>query len=95
MREPKHTCPDIDRVIRALKASIKDVEHAKSLVQDAFNLTEVLAIENLLNNAMDILDQVVYDINLVDEMEELRGANSQLRDWGHYLDNELEKALNQ
>ena len=81
-KEPvKHTCPDIDR----LK---KNIEEAVSICEQEYYT---------LDTAIDGFDDVVYNISSIpDELEDLRSANSSLRDWGNALldkVNELESTV--
>lgn len=71
-KEPvKHTCPDIDYVIDSVKAAISYIDSKSS--------TETYTYEERCEDAKNAL------IYLEDYMEEIRSANSALRDWGNNL----------
>lgn len=75
----KHTCPDIDRVIKAISAALKQADKAR---------------EDLSKD--DPMDDVLYDISmglngLDRDLEDLRRDNAALRDWGHGLQDEVDK----
>lgn len=75
----KHTCPDIDTVIDGIKQALKITKSAsKDLDRDstAYNYITDIACE------LDGLDG---------QMEKLRKANSQLRDWGEDQEHEVSK----
>jgi chromosome segregation ATPase len=68
-REPiKHTCPDIDKVIKRISAACKDARHT---IHDT---------EEDLRSKLDWIDS---ELNGLDsDLEDLRRSNSALRDWG-------------
>lgn len=71
-REPiKHTCPDIDKVIK----SIKEIER---LCSDR-NLRGIEEIDDFKSIISEI-DSELW--GLQDKLEELRKSNEELRSWG-------------
>lgn len=68
-REPiKHTCPDIDRYIKAINQSIYKDSHLKGMeYSELFDAASEMASE--LESCIDYL-------------EKLRESNHQLREWG-------------
>lgn len=78
-----NTCPDIDKVIEAIRASLISVGGIDNLIINCPNETEV--------------DQIRYEVTCIENelyhvegiMEELREANSKLRDWGEGLEEEV------
>lgn len=74
----KHTCPDIDAVIK----TIKGVEHL-------CKLSGTEAPEDLVQ----IIDEISSDLwGLDGDIERLRIDNSQLREWGEQLESDLNDA---
>lgn len=72
----KHTCPDIDKVIKMVK-SIQDVAKDGMKAHD--------------KNSDDYerYKDVEWDTDsIIDKLEELRNSNSRLRDWGETLETE-------
>lgn len=68
-REPvKHTCPDIDRYIKYIKAAIVEDRDLKYLKEDD------------LRNAASSMASELYDC--IGYLEELRKSNNELRGWG-------------
>ena len=77
-REPiKYTCPDIDSVIEWIDDAIKSCDSKSDL--------ENYTYEERIN------DVKYYLRGCFDKLEELRSANSTLRDWGNDINNELEE----
>lgn len=70
MREPKQTCPDINRIQEA----VRDVIRYLYWMEDTWHLIKDLD-------------------GVIDEMEDVRRINSDLRDWGHQNLKELEEAV--
>lgn len=83
-REPiPHTCPDIDKVIKAL--------------QRIHNLSKLGKYEYTNQELTDIISDINYEVyGLDDKLEELRASNNSLRQWGiseaEYVD-ELEEKI--
>jgi chromosome segregation ATPase len=75
----EHTCPIIDRV----KRSIKD---AKSLCKSRINN---------IDDAISILSDIVSELDLDSDLEEIRSANSALRDWGYDKCKEVDECNNE
>lgn len=64
-----HTCPDIDKVIKAIKSAMKSAALGMRAVDTD-------------NDAYDYLKDIEWELDGLERiMEELRSANSQLRDW--------------
>lgn len=90
MKEPKYTCPLIDEVISYLN----DI-HSSSV-----KLLSLLSATDLPAEVQDAMKDFDHEIHnsfklsgwnssgfLIDKMEEIREANSELRSWGtHYKD---------
>jgi hypothetical protein len=88
MKEPKYTCPIIDEVISYLN----------DLHSSSVKLLSVLSGIDLPAEVQDAMKDFDHEIQssfklsgwnssgfLIDKMEEIRGANSELRSWGaHY-----------
>ena len=83
MRAPVgNTCPNIDQCITWLKTARDQIEYCiNTLDPDSESSSR---IEDALIEAKNYCD-------IDKELEELRDANSALRDWGYELSNELEK----
>lgn len=62
MREPEHTCPKIDQIIK----------ENESIQSDADKIIEIATS----------IDSIVAHNN--SEIEDLRAANEELREWGNY-----------
>lgn len=89
----RHTCPDIDKCIGWLKdaesyihSAIKEIEAASG----KFSSEEKDAQMNL-KSAKDCLEDALNYVDFSGTLEELRSANSALRDWGHSLVSECEE----
>ena len=68
----KNTCPDINK----LQKTIKDIQSDFASFKDTDDVNDFL--ESMSNASWELRN--IYDI-----LEELRSANSALRDWGHEL----------
>jgi hypothetical protein len=77
-----YTCKDIDQCIKWLKICKENIEVA---------LNTLYICENIPGNVIDALDEAHKYCDIEKELEELRSANSALRDWGYELSNELEE----
>ena len=89
----RNTCPDINR----LQKTIKDIQSDFASFKDTDDV----------NDFLDSINNASWELrNIYDTLEELRSANSALRDWGHELtslaeqiesekDNEIEELQNQ
>lgn len=73
-----NTCPDIDEVI-------KGIEEAEKLASDFYTNFSDKTVVDIEEAFQDIANAL---FKLTDIMEELRNANSTLRDWGEK--NEIE-----
>lgn len=78
-REPiKHTCPDIDKLI-------KGINEIQKLTKNYQKIDEVDDLKDILSDVENIL----WDFE--DKLEELRRANDTLRDWGISEAEEVDK----
>lgn len=88
-----HTCPDIDNCIKWLKLAADYIESAKVAadnIDDIADSEDVGAIKDLVYGLIDNLKEALNYIDISGELEELRNANSVLRDWGYELASEIE-----
>jgi chromosome segregation ATPase len=88
-----NTCPDIDKVVDAIKESQKSISailnHIGELQSfDEYTTRQEILQDNIADEASNI-DNGLW--RLEDELEELRSANSALRDWGEELASECEE----
>lgn len=68
----RNTCPDINR----LQKTIKDIQSDFASFKDTDDV----------NDFLDSINNASWELrNIYDTLEELRSANSALRDWGHEL----------
>lgn len=70
-----YTCPDINKLIKAIKSAQKTACRGEELENESTKLFT------------DILDHLY---GLEDELEQLRKDNAALREWGYSLERELE-----
>ena len=82
-REPiKHTCPDIDKLVKGLR-------EIEKLTKNYDKVDDIDDLKNILNEVESIL------WGFEDRLEELRRSNDTLRDWGvleaEEVDNLIEK----
>ena len=78
----KHTCPDIDKVIKRLNELRVNVNDT------------IKKIESSLDDMLNEIDGELSHVE--DSLEELRSDNSALRDWGYQSEgkvNELEERV--
>lgn len=88
----KHTCPDIDKCIKWLKA-------AQSLIGDTVNNLDIIINNDEISDdtyqslcfAKQNLEEAFNLIDFEGMLEDLRDSNSTLRDWGYQLLDELEE----
>lgn len=73
----KHTCPDIDKVIKRLRSALKTAENGRKNFKGEDSYVYFKDIE-------DELDGLEW------ELEDLRSANKSLREWGEELETEVE-----
>lgn len=83
----RHTCPDIDRCK-------KNLQQVRDYIDSAISNLEYL-LRNAPNDFDAVFSSIKDDLNTTysfadidGELEELRDANSSLRDWGHELEKE-------
>lgn len=81
IKKPKHTCPDIDGVIKTIASVIQQMENSEKSTSDDM-------AENL-RSWVNELDPIVSGRWC--ELEELRRANSDLRTWGEQVEQEYEE----
>lgn len=74
----RHTCPDIDKVIKAIKTAL-------SLSQDG---KREVGRDNDLYIIFDGIEDELYGLS--DNLEYLRSSNNALRNWGYELEKEIE-----
>jgi len=75
----KHTCPAIDLVINKIKS-------ARAIAKDG---------RRTHHESAHLFSEIFDDLyGLENIMEELRAANSSLREWGHALEKDLEQLEN-
>lgn len=93
MRQPKHSCPDIDQMKKWLKHANDELDHA---------LKRIDAVADLLESNRDILDEAAKSIKeakkYIDsdqQLEEIRDLNSALRSWGSHWESEYQKLESQ
>lgn len=79
----KNTCPDIDKVIKEIRAALKAARDGKRMPD----------ISDDAHRHFDDIETALW--GLEDKTEELRSANNSLREWGIELENQLETAANQ
>ncbi len=78
-REPiKHTCPDIDKLIKGQSEIMKRIR----------NYQKIDEIDDLKDIISDI-ENILWDFE--DKLEELRRSNDTLRDWGISEAEEVDK----
>ena len=91
-KEPiRHTCPDIDYAIKQLKGIISEmIAYQKDAIDTATNpeRIDVLIDEYTLSSWVSIISEISDGRNCY--LENLRDANSTLRQWGNDLVSELE-----
>lgn len=73
----KHTCPEIDRVIKSIREAIKIAGEGRKHTEDRDT-------DDMFKEIEFVLDGLEY------KMEDLRSSNDALRTWGHELEKELE-----
>ena len=77
----KHTCPNIDRMIKHLKEAVRSAEHGKRDFkgEDSYSY---------FDNILDEID------GLESDLENLRSDNDALRKWGHDLEKQVDSLEN-
>lgn len=91
-----YTCNNIDNCIRSLKGAKDTINYLEKLISkiDGQSCDEC-NVEDLCVQAKHQLSQLLHEIDILDELEELRSDNSSLRDWGYGLVKEIETLENQ
>ena len=79
-----HTCSDINQCIKWLDTAKSEIEYVISAIE---NGDEV----DYAGKALNALEEALKYIDIKGELEDLRSANSALRDWGYELASELEE----
>ena len=90
MKEPRHTCPTVDRLIQIVKDAVQDLEHHVNELYDADCESKVVEVQSCISNLEQIIDKYGGIA------EEIRSNNIELREWGsHWLarSEELEREL--
>lgn len=77
----KHTCPDIDAVIKNIRSSISCCEAALKASDE--------------RKDAEINDAIWYLRDMEDEMEQLRRSNHLLREWGEEQEDRANNLENQ
>ena len=77
-----YTCPDINQCITWLNTAKENILRAT---------TELENLDERPYEALSALDEAYKYCDVEKELEELRSANSALRDWGYELYEELEQ----
>lgn len=81
-----NTCPTIDDLVEKVKESIRAAVGIKNLVRNEPSEDEL----DQIRYAADEIENALYHAE--DQLEELRDANTQLRNWGLELADELDTA---
>ena len=92
-----NTCPDIDKCIKWLKDVKQEIEYARTKLGSIKDQSSGLddRIYEFADQADDSLYQALGNIDFDGVLEELRSANSALRDWGYGLVKEIDDINNQ
>lgn len=93
MRAPvRHTCPDIDRVI-------KDINNCREIIQKVADELDVERMNTddpklakVFQQAVESLEEAKCLADVENTMEDLRNSNDILRTWGYELLKEIETA---
>lgn len=87
-----HTCPTIDRCIKDLKTVEGCLSALTDIIDSIDNDTEnINLVKDLCIAAKgEILESYRY-VNIYGDLEIIREANSELRDWGYKLKAKLEE----
>ena len=76
----KHTCPDIDKLIKMLKDIQREANYG-------------MKCHDKKSDDFERYKNIEWYIDdIVGELENLRSANHELREWGEELDTELQSA---
>ena len=78
-REPiKHTCPDIDKLI-------KGIDEINKIIKGYRNLDDIDDLKDLIGD----IENILWDYD--SKLEELRKSNDELRSWGISEAQEVDK----
>ena len=85
-----NTCPDIDRVLKAIKEAYSNAEVGFDLAESEANSEEMTEKDDLasLKYYFEEIKDQLYSLD--SDLEDLRSANSALRDWGTDLERKVE-----
>lgn len=72
----RHTCPDIDKAIKA-------INDARKCIQDATDSVD----NDDKNESLKYADDYLWGLDTM--LEDLRSSNDALRQWGHDLEKEI------
>lgn len=89
----RHTCPNIDAIVKWLKQARDSLQNVSDLVEDMrinFSAEERDKYGDTFYDIIETLRDAIDYIDIDRELEELRDSNSALRDWGHDLVKEIE-----
>lgn len=97
MREPKHSCPDIDAAKRCLRTVLDEASNIRRQAEFIDSLEdddEIVLTRGSIYEIQLSLDEIDRYADLDRELEEIRELNSSLREWGHSLLKQLEEYEN-
>lgn len=86
-----HTCPDIDKCQTLLKEARAWLSHAVSYVERIQDISESNEVSDLAYEVKECIIDARNCIDFDQLLEELRDANSSLRDWAYELREEIEQ----
>lgn len=90
-----YTCNNIDNCIRSLRGAKDTINCLNSLVDEIDGQScDECNVKDLCIQVKHQLNQLRYEIDILDELEELRSDNSELRGWGYELVKEIEELEN-
>ena len=89
----RHTCPDIDAVIREVKSSLQTAKAIKDKVantdEQKMSPDMWVTFKESIEDEADEIEN--YLASVEGQLEDLRTANEKLREWGLDLYNEVEE----
>ena len=99
MREPKHSCPDIDQMKRWLKVAHDELVTASEILQKIVAKLEdepnFYLVDSLLNAMETRISEAQKYIDTDQQLEDIRDLNSDLRSWGSHWESEYQKLESQ